>query len=140
MGRTYLFDCSRCGYRAKVSGRADHGFTACVQTIVCLDCKKLYDAVTRAKRPLSNGAPLQKQLKAASWKLSNRSSSDSPPTFGSAVNRLAFTGGQRHRWVDYPLRCPVAAWHRVQEWNEPDKCPKCGTYLERHALAYRIWD
>jgi hypothetical protein len=142
MGRTYLFDCSRCGYRAKVSGKADHGFTVCVQTVVCLDCKKLYDAVTRVKRPIANRLELQTLSRGPhSWKLSNHAApSESCPTFQSAVNRLAFTGGKRQRWVDCALRCPVAGWHRVQEWNEPDKCPKCGTYLERHALPYRIWD
>src|SRR5215208_5479926 len=117
MGRTYLFDCSRCGYRARVSGRADHGFNVCVQTITCQDCTQLYDAVTRVKRPLASGLEAQKQLKPASWKLPTKGvPTDSCPTFQSAVNRLAFTGAKRQRWVDCPLRCPVSAWHRVQVW------------------------
>jgi transcription elongation factor Elf1 len=49
MGRSYWFECARCGYRAKVSGRVDRGFNFFVQTIVCRDCKELYDAVTRIK-------------------------------------------------------------------------------------------
>src|ERR1700674_5874389 len=51
MGRSYWFECPRCGYRAKVSGRADRGFNFSVQSIVCRDCKELYDAVTRARIP-----------------------------------------------------------------------------------------
>ena len=49
MGRTYLFECFRCGYRARVSGGAGVGQHFAVQTIVCADCKELYDAVTEFK-------------------------------------------------------------------------------------------
>ena len=51
MGRSYWFECPKCGYRAKVSGRADQGLTFFVQTILCCDCRELYDAVTRLKVP-----------------------------------------------------------------------------------------
>jgi hypothetical protein len=49
MGRSYWFECPKCGYRAKVSGRADRGLTLFVQTILCSDCRQLYDAVTRLR-------------------------------------------------------------------------------------------
>ena len=49
MGRSYWFERSRCGYRAKVSGRADRGLHCVVQTILCRDCKELYDAVIRLR-------------------------------------------------------------------------------------------
>src|SRR5512143_103451 len=49
MGRSYWFECSKCGYRVKVSGRADRGVSFCVQTILCRECNELYDAVTRLK-------------------------------------------------------------------------------------------
>ena len=49
MGRTYLFECSKCGYRARVSGGADRGRHVVVQTILCADCKELYDAVIAFK-------------------------------------------------------------------------------------------
>jgi len=45
MGRTYLFECPKCGYRAKVSGGSDCGTRFGVQTVMCLDCKELHDAV-----------------------------------------------------------------------------------------------
>ena len=51
MGRSYWFECPKCGYRARVSGRADQGLSFVVQTILCCDCRELYDAVTRLKVP-----------------------------------------------------------------------------------------
>src|SRR5512140_3712375 len=51
MGRSYWFECSRCNYRAKVSGKPDRGVDFFVTTILCLDCKELFDAVTRLRWP-----------------------------------------------------------------------------------------
>ena len=51
MGRSYHFECAKCGYRTIVSGRADRGLNLAVQTIVCRDCRKLFDAVTKLKVP-----------------------------------------------------------------------------------------
>ena len=55
MGRSYWFECPKCGYRAKVSGRADRGLSFFVQTILCRDCRELYDAVTRLRVPDESG-------------------------------------------------------------------------------------
>ena len=49
MGRTYLFECSKCGYHARVAGGAAEGEHFAVQTIACADCRALHDAVTRFK-------------------------------------------------------------------------------------------
>jgi hypothetical protein len=57
MGRTYLFECPKCEYSARVSGREDRGFTVCVQTIVCRDCRRLYDAVVRLRVSASGPSP-----------------------------------------------------------------------------------
>lgn len=140
MGRSYWYECGRCGYRAKVSGQADRGLHLFVQTILCRDCKQLYDAVIRlrvsrdslvATRPLIGTRPNSAgQVRA-----------DGPaPDFQSALNRLAYAGLRQAMWVQYPPRCPVSSRHRVQTWTEPDKCPRCGLYLEKNPLPYRIWD
>src|ERR1035438_8075660 len=139
MGRSYWFECPRCGYRARVSGRADRGLDLFVQTILCRDCKELYDAVTRLR--VENGA--------ASGRLppSNRSKgrvsrriANTAPTFQSALNRLPRLGADSSQWLKYSLQCPVSALHRVQVWNDPDRCPRCGVYLEKNALPFRMWD
>ena len=63
-----------------------------------------------------------------------------PPSFQAALNRLACLGAKAARWLEFDLQCPVSPLHRVQVWNEPDKCPKCGIYLEKGALPFRIWE
>ena len=140
MGRSYWFECSRCGYRTKVSGRADRGLNFFVQTITCRDCKELYDAVTRLRVPDESGLrPAPFGLRGTGTNRT-RLAMTSPPRFETVLNRLPYRGIKRFRWVQFKLQCPLSKIHRVQAWNEPDKCPRCGVYLERNALPYRIWD
>jgi ribosomal protein S27AE len=142
MGRTYLFECPKCGYSAKVSGQEDRGFTLCIQTIVCRDCKKLYDAVIRIKVSEAGSSGLR--LPASKFKTKNllplNGSHESPPPFQIALNRLAFPGQTMFKWKEFKLRCPVSQFHQVEPCAEVEKCPRCGTFLERHALPFRIWD
>jgi hypothetical protein len=139
MGKTFLFECPRCAYQARVSGRVDRGFNVWVETIACWDCRRLYDAVVRLRvedkalvlhgpgaKAGSNGS-----LKAASFEA---------PSLQAALNRLTLGVARRFKWVQFPKRCPVSSLHRIRSWTDPEKCPQCGTYLERHGLPYRIWD
>jgi hypothetical protein len=140
MGRSYWFECPRCGYRAKVAGRADRGLSVFVQTILCRDCKELYDAVTRLRvldEPAALGH-LTRWDRAKSQNLRRRSSV--PPSFQSALNRLPTFGAGASRWLQFKLQCPVSPLHRVQAWNDPGKCPRCGIYLEKNAIPFRIWE
>ena len=142
MGRSYWFECGRCGYRTKVSGCADRGKDFFIQTILCRDCKRLYDAVTRIrflKRPSAQKWPKGSGLLAAGM-LARRGSPKVPPLFEAMLARLPSTDLSRFRWVHFALQCPVSSRHRVEAWNEPATCPRCGVYLERTALPYRHWD
>ena len=137
MGRSYWFECAKCGYRARVSGRPDRGLNLFVQTIVCQDCKELYDAVIRMRVPQDftrGGLQLNGKLRA------QNDGSRRPPTFLGALNRLNVTGALKSRWLRFPAECPVASFHRVKPWIDPDKCPRCGIYLEKNTLPYRIWE
>jgi len=141
MGRSYCFDCARCGYRAKVSGRADRGLDFFVQTIVCLDCKELYDAVTRLRVPSQSKLDFQKPLNCKGLRRNfNASTHKNAPSFQAALNRLQYAGIRNFKWLPFQLQCPVSATHRVRSWTDPNKCPRCGLYLEKNALPYRIWD
>ena len=71
--------------------------------------------------------------------MSNRLS-NGPPSFQNALNRLTVTGARRYRWQQFKPQCPVSRSHRVQQWNDPDKCPRCGLFLEKNIIPYRIWD
>jgi hypothetical protein len=136
MGRSYWFECSRCGYRARVSGRADRGIDFFVQTILCRDCKHLYDAVTRIRAP---GYTFGKFIHGPQVKL-NHQVLRRPPSFQNALSRLPVPAAGQMRWINFPVQCPVSPIHRVQNWNDPDKCPRCGIHLEKNALPYRIWE
>ncbi len=140
MGRSYWFECPRCGYRARVSGRSEQGLSFGVQTILCPQCKELYDAVTQLRVPVKpsglrgvGGLHKAKSSQA-------RTQIAEPPPFQSALNRLPVAGARRSRWLQFKIQCPVSAAHRVRNWNDPDKCPKCGIFLEKSALPYRLWD
>ncbi len=140
MGRSYWFECPKCGYRAKVSGRADRGLSFFVQTILCRDCRELYDAVTRLRVP--DESPGWGSL--AGWQRTGLQNSQRtlsvPPAFQAALNRLPQTGVRHFKWLPFKIQCPVSAVHRVRNWNDPDRCPKCGIFLEKSALPYRLWD
>src|ERR1043166_1500882 len=137
MGRGYYFECSKCGFRAIVSGKSDRGLNLAVQTVVCRDCKKLFDAVIAFKIAVEPG------LKLGNLGIRKRGVPrirGTPPSFEEAVNRLAYQSATRFRWLKFKPQCPVSRFHRVEPWNAPDKCPRCGVYLERNALPFRIWD
>ncbi len=140
MGRSYWFECPRCGYRARVSGRADRGLHLFVQTIACRDCRELYDAVIRMRVSQEMVTTARSGEGNRSRSLMSRRSLNEPPAFQSALNRLAYLELKASQWLQFRLQCPVSALHRVQAWNDPGKCPKCGVYLEKNALPFRIWD
>ena len=122
MGRTYLFECSKCGYRVCVAGGADEGEHFAVQTIACADCKALHDAVTRFKdSPRFRENPPK-----------------TAPKFVAVLNRLPPRGARQ--WLKFKPVCPVSPLHRIRIWKQPDKCPKCGIFLEQNAIPFRIWD
>ena len=122
MGRTYLFECFKCGYHAPVAGGAAEGEHFAVQTIACVDCRALYDAVIRFK-----ASPRQPD-----------NAPGSAPKFAVVLNRLPPRGGRQ--WLKFKPACPVFPWHRIRLWKQPDKCPKCGNFLEPNAIPFRIWD
>lgn len=143
MGRSYWFECSRCGYKATVSGRADRGLNFFIQTILCADCKQLYDAVTQLKVP--DERPLDSQMNRFGWVSRygvqpGTFRRDSPPPFSKALSLLQYRGVRRFKWLKFPAQCPVSPLHRTKNWNDPGKCPRCGVHLDKNVLPFRIWD
>jgi hypothetical protein len=136
MGRSYLFECSKCGYKAKVSGGEDRGLEFSVQTIACLDCRMLYDAIVRLRIPDSGLKPFSdfQRLRL------RKSESEIAPPFESVLNRLPLVGVEKFKWVKFKIRCPVSPMHRVQPWKDPGKCPRCGAFMENNALPFRFWE
>src|SRR5438105_15903009 len=87
MGRSYWFECAKCGYRAKVSGHGDRGLPVFVQTISCRDCKELYDAVVRARIAKALGGDGANSVRSHPGLLTSASRSQ-VPSFQSASTRL----------------------------------------------------
>ena len=140
MGKLYLFECPKCAYRAKVSGCDENGLTFSSRTIACRDCKSLYEVVTRIRVPLRR-PDRKKDFSSGFEKLSQlRWLPDNPPSFDAALNRLTNVVIKNSRWINLRLRCPVSRFHRVEMWDAPAKCPRCGCFLESSATPYRIWD
>lgn len=139
MGRTYQFECAKCGYRVAVAGGSEHGPHLAVQTIHCLDCRELRDAVTALKLPDTSVANLTE------WKLKptpfdTGPNDASPPTFTAALNQVVVGRGEHFSWVRYKLACPVSARHRIRPWKQPGKCPKCGVFLDGSGTPFKVWD
>jgi len=141
MGRSYWFECMKCGYRAAVSGRADRGLHCFVQTIICQDCRQLYDAVTRIRvpEPITAKSGSNRRTTNPPGRLPASLAAGGPPTLQATLNRLSHLGS-RLRWVQFKPQCPVSRLHRIQSWEAPGKCPRCGLHLEKNVLPYRLWD
>lgn len=135
MGKTYLFECDKCGYRATVAGGAAAGDDVRVQTAFCRDCRTLVDCVT-AMRVNRSGLMTKQTFSNQSI----RSPYQRPPTLAAALNRLPPTPGVRRVWLRFKLECPVNSTHRIEPWKHPGRCPRCRSYMEQNALPYRVWD
>jgi hypothetical protein len=122
MGKTYHFECGLCHYRVNVSGGTAAGVDCEVQTVVCRDCRELYDIFTRVRR---QSTPVGK-FKAVHPEI--------PPA------ALAGSPARTRDWQKPPVTCPRESKHRVELWNDPGRCPRCGNYLEKNGLAFRVWD
>lgn len=140
MGRSYWYECSKCGYRCQVSGGADRGLRFAVQTVLCRDCRALHDAVVRVRVPEESLLDGWRNVTKRAPRRYAGPQSGPPPTFQEVLNQLPPKGVRRFRWVQYKPTCPVSRMHRVEPWNEPDVCPRCGVLLEKNALPFRLWD
>ena len=147
MGRSYWFECSKCGYGAKVCGRSDRGLNCFVQTISCRDCKELYDGVYRVKIPdeplLTPSRSERNLLRSSAPALTlgaKKTRKRLAPSFQTVLNWLPYTGVSRFKWLEFKLICPVSEFHKVDAWNHPGKCPKCGIFLEKNVIPFRVWD
>ncbi|TAL00244.1 MAG: hypothetical protein EPO07_09950 [Verrucomicrobia bacterium] len=142
MGRTYLFECPKCNYRAYVAGGVSEGAWFAVQTIVCADCREVLDAVVQMKFPVPDLIePLQKTRgRKRKLQLPRLDTPATAPSFQAALNRLPPEGAKSYRWVKFKLTCPVSPKHRIEPWVSPGKCPKCGLFMDGNALPFRVWD
>jgi hypothetical protein len=126
MGRTYHFECPQCHYHAKISGGADGGVHCEVQTVACRDCRELFDVFTR-KREAAD-APVKIKF---------------PAFFGPEIPPVILRDKAKapcRDWRKFRLACPVGARHFVELWKDPGRCPRCGNFMEKNGLPFRLWE
>ena len=122
MGKTYQFECSLCHYRTRISGGTDRGVDCEVQTVICHDCRELFDSFTRVRRqaaPVDSFRPKHPEI---------------PP--------VALPGSTAHSeaWQACQLACPINPKHFVEPWQDPGRCPRCGNFMEKNGFPFRSWD
>jgi hypothetical protein len=124
-----------------VAGGGSEGSWFSVQTIVCESCKELHDAVVTFKRPLP---PLEEPNLISTLKnrspLKRLAGPGRAPRLSTLLHQLPPGGATDYRWFKFAPACPVSTKHRVKEWRNPGKCPKCGWFLDCSPLPFRTWD
>jgi hypothetical protein len=132
VGKTYFYECPQCQYQAKISGGADSGIHCEIQTVVCRDCRELYD-VFRRRRQRADAVKL--------IRFPGFYRPDIPPVIlGESSINPSSQALAPLIWVDSDLKCPIMPDHFVEPWNEPGRCPKCGNFMERNGFPFRAWD
>jgi hypothetical protein len=130
MGKTYQFECEKCGYRAAVAGGLTEGLDLKVITLVCGDCRALCDCVVAVRTTAIQRLGTD----------FNRVPQEVAPSLQAALTRLPQWSRAPSSWQRFEPVCPTNKTHRVKPWTSPGRCPRCKTYLEPGALPYRVWD
>jgi hypothetical protein len=133
VGKTIHFECPQCQYRAAISGGADGGVNCDVQTIVCRDCRKLFDVFTRVRRVAGH------QEFAANFPAFN--GLEIPPVIlRDSLFPPKRAMPRRFEWQKMKPACPVSAKHFVESWKNPGRCPRCRAFMEPQGLPLRVWE
>ena len=134
MGKTFHFECPWCQYRANLSGGPDSGVHCEVQTVVCRDCRELYDVPTRVRR-----REPEKEIAPGNYFRALRP--EIPPVVLRNGSFHALNTPLRPLvWQQFRLECPVNPRHFVEAWKDPGRCPRCGNFLEKNGWPFRIWE
>lgn len=132
VGKTYHFECPLCQYQAKISGGADAGLHCEIQTVICRECRQLYDVFIRVRR---RAGAVEKV------KFPGFFRPEIPPVIlRESTSRPGKGQPAKLVWQKFDLMCPVDAKHPVEAWKEPGRCPRCGCFMEKGGFPFRNWD
>lgn len=138
MGKTYHFGCPHCHYRANVSGGMDEGVSCHVQTIICCDCRELFDVFTRVRK---------RQRPAIARRTLMNSEIVIPPALliEQPVREFQVKPAPRPAptptfWENLQIFCPITKSHRVEPWQDPGRCPRCGNFMEKNGFPWKLWE
>jgi len=133
MGRTFHYQCTQCQYHADLSGGADSGLDCDVQTILCRDCRELFDVFTRVRRVAGRKEFVRN--------FSAITRPEIPPVIlRDSLFARKPAEPRQFEWQKIKLACPVAAKHFVETWKHPSRCPRCHAFMEQEGLPFRVWE
>lgn len=133
MGKTFHYQCPQCQYRANISGGTDSGVDCEVQTIVCRECRELFDVFTRVRRLVGHREFARKFTAFARPEIP-------PVILRNSLFASKAAEPRRYEWQKEKPVCPVAAKHFVEPWKHPGRCPRCHAFMEPAGLPFRVWD
>jgi hypothetical protein len=123
----------QCQYRSSLSGGADSGLNCDVQTIICRECRELFDVFTRVRRLTGH--------KEFARNFSMFVRPEIPPVIlRDSLFVPMRSEPRRFEWQQMRLECPVVAKHFVEAWKHPGRCPRCYAFMEQEGLPFRIWE
>ncbi len=134
MGRTFHFECPVCQYRARLSGGFDSGLHCEVQTMVCRECRELFDALLKVR------TRRRETLEIATRRLPAKEADIPPVVLRQGSFQPLEIAVAPLEWKQFKLACPTNPRHRVEEWKEPGRCPRCGNFMEKSGIPFRLWE
>jgi hypothetical protein len=133
MGRTFQFNCTQCQYRARISGGADSGLNCEVQTILCRECRELFDVFTRVRRLVGH--------KEFAGNFPTFTRLEIPPVIlRDSLFATKRAEPRQFEWQKMKLACPAVPKHFVEAWKHPGHCPRCYAFMEQEGLPFRVWE
>jgi hypothetical protein len=133
VGRTFHYQCTQCRYRARISGGTDSGRDCDVQTIICRECRELFDVFTRVRRVAGQNESAKNFSAFVRVEIP-------PVILQHSLFAQKRAAPRRFEWQKIKLECPVAAKHFVEAWKDPGRCPRCHAFMEAEGLPFRVWE
>ena len=132
-GQDISFPLHQCQYHADISGGADSGLNCEVQTILCRECRELYDVFIRVR------------LVVGDRDFVRSFSAFTRPEIPPVILRDSLfipkpAEPLRFEWQKMKPACPVLAKHFVEAWKHPGHCPRCHAFMEQEGLPLRVWE
>jgi hypothetical protein len=133
VGKTFHFHCTQCQYRTTISGGADSGLNCDVQTILCRECRELFDVFTRVRRLVGH--------KEFAVKFSAFTRPEVPPVILlDSLFAPKRAEPRQFEWQKIKPACPAMPKHFVETWKHPGRCPRCHAFMEQAGLPFRVWE
>ena len=109
--------------------------------MVCHDCRRLFDAATHVRLPVT--AKPKKPTGLLARRLPTLMAGDFKLALPDHIHASKVILNQKptlpeplltrsnSRWVELVVQCPAGTTHRIESWKEPGRCPCCQAFLDK---------